>query len=155
MSWSPPLRRSRGAAEPERCDLRPLQRAPHLHSPRSTISPTPRASKPARTGRRGREWCTFRLQILVQYGLRASSGTGHRHAPSASAACRSERCAASASSARVGLPAELALETFADERVGALPVVDDAERLVGILSYLDLLAWLRENAPGPEGAPRR
>jgi CBS domain-containing protein len=39
-----------------------------------------------------------------------------------------------------------ALELLMDERVGALPVVDD-ERLVGILSYLDVLGYLRHESP--------
>ncbi|WP_242343016.1 CBS domain-containing protein [Anaeromyxobacter terrae] len=39
-----------------------------------------------------------------------------------------------------------ALEILADERIGALPVLD-GERLVGILSYLDLLVYLRGEAP--------
>ncbi len=39
-----------------------------------------------------------------------------------------------------------ALEILADERIGALPVVD-GERLVGIVSYLDLLGYLRREAP--------
>jgi CBS domain-containing protein len=37
-----------------------------------------------------------------------------------------------------------ALEVFADERVGAIPVVDDADRPIGIVSYVDLLGMLRE-----------
>lgn len=45
-----------------------------------------------------------------------------------------------------------ALELLTDERVGALPVVDD-ERLVGILSYLDVLGYLRqESAPAAPAA---
>lgn len=55
-----------------------------------------------------------------------------------------------------------ALEILTDERVGALPVVD-GERLVGIVSYLDLLGYLRREAPpagdgrgaaSPRGEPR-
>jgi CBS domain-containing protein len=42
-----------------------------------------------------------------------------------------------------------ALEIFADEKVGALAVVDESERLKGILSYVDLLAYLRERGGGP------
>src|SRR5207244_4681067 len=51
----------------QRPHLRPLQRAPHLRTSRST-TPTGRASKTRRTGdqRRG-NWCTFRLPIPVQY----------------------------------------------------------------------------------------
>jgi len=39
-----------------------------------------------------------------------------------------------------------ALEVFVVERVGALPVVDDGDDLVGVLSYVDLLTWLRDHA---------
>ena len=46
-------------------------------------------------------------------------------------------------------PLAEALEIFADEKVGALAVVDASERLQGILSYVDLLAYLRERAGGP------
>ncbi len=49
-------------------------------------------------------------------------------------------------SIRTGTPLGDVLETFAVERVGALPVVDDADKLVGILSYVDLLTWLRDHA---------
>jgi CBS domain-containing protein len=31
---------------------------------------------------------------------------------------------------------------FIDERVGAVPVVDDADKLIGIVSYIDVLAFL-------------
>jgi len=34
-------------------------------------------------------------------------------------------------------------------------VVDAAEAVVGILSYVDLLLWLRERAAGGPAAPRR
>jgi CBS domain-containing protein len=51
-----------------------------------------------------------------------------------------------------------ALELLADERIGALPVVD-GERLVGIVSYVDLLGYLRREAPSAPAArevrPRR
>jgi len=49
-----------------------------------------------------------------------------------------------------------ALETLENERVGAMPVVDEDDRLVGILSYVDALAWIRDvlaerrNSPGGE-----
>ncbi len=46
-------------------------------------------------------------------------------------------------------PLAEALEIFADEKVGALAVVDESERLQGILSYVDLLAYLRERGGGP------
>jgi CBS domain-containing protein len=37
--------------------------------------------------------------------------------------------------------------------VGALPVVDDADRLLGILSYVDLLIWLRDSARRKDEPP--
>ena len=36
-----------------------------------------------------------------------------------------------------------ALGVFADDRVGAIPIVDEGERLVGIVSYVDLLGAIR------------
>lgn len=54
------------------------------------------------------------------------------------------------------------LRILLDERVGALPVTDDADRLLGIVSYVDLLAFLHEGeaAVPPKrtrrtGAPER
>jgi acetoin utilization protein AcuB len=48
------------------------------------------------------------------------------------------------------------IETFADEGVGALLVVDDADRVRGIVSYVDLLLWLRDHpAGGAAAAPAR
>jgi CBS-domain-containing membrane protein len=49
-------------------------------------------------------------------------------------------------SARVGAPLSEVLEAFTTERLGSLPVIDDADRLVGILSYVDVLRWLRRSA---------
>ncbi len=46
----------------------------------------------------------------------------------------------------LGTPLSEVVETFAAERVGALPVVD-GEKLVGIVSYLDVLKWLRDGKP--------
>lgn len=45
-----------------------------------------------------------------------------------------------------------ALEILSDERVGAIPVLD-GERLVGIVSYLDLLAFLRAEATAASARP--
>jgi len=47
------------------------------------------------------------------------------------------------------------LDTFADERVGALVVVDASERICGVLSYVDLLLWLRDHPSGSEELPPR
>lgn len=55
-------------------------------------------------------------------------------------------------SVRTGTPLAEVLETIAVERVGALPVVDDADRLLGIFSYVDLLIWLREMSGPTESA---
>lgn len=44
---------------------------------------------------------------------------------------------------RADEPLLKAVSRFVDERVGALPVVDPKGRLVGILSYLDVLRFLR------------
>jgi cold shock CspA family protein len=54
-------------------------------------------------------------------------------------------------SIRSGAKIQDALEAFTSESVSALPVLDDAERPVGILSYLDVLLWLRERALGSPG----
>lgn len=61
---------------------------------------------------------------------------------------------------RSGTSIRGALEGFTDERVSALPVVDAQDHLLGIVSYVDLLDWIRreearrereaEAAPPPE-----
>lgn len=38
------------------------------------------------------------------------------------------------------------LDVFTDERIGAVPVLDQDDTLVGILSYVDVLSWLRDQA---------
>jgi len=42
-----------------------------------------------------------------------------------------------------GTGLEAALEIFADEGVGAIPIVDEDEHVIGMLSYVDVLAWLQ------------
>ena len=53
-----------------------------------------------------------------------------------------------------GTLARDAFAAFADERLTAVPVVDDGGRLIGILSYVDVLRWLRDRsaAAGTEPA---
>lgn len=57
-------------------------------------------------------------------------------------------------------PLEELANVFTDERVGAIVVVDEGNRPVGIVSYVDLLAWLvrsrteRVPPPEPEAMPR-
>ncbi len=53
---------------------------------------------------------------------------------------------------RAGAPLADALSAFADERVGAVPVLDEGDRVVGIVSYVDLVRFIRDRAGGP---PRR
>ena len=56
-------------------------------------------------------------------------------------------------------PIEELANVFTDERVGAIVVIDEGNRPVGIVSYVDLLAWLVRNrtesvpAPGPHAFP--
>lgn len=45
------------------------------------------------------------------------------------------------------------LDVFSDERIGAVPVLDDEDHLVGILSYVDILVWLRDAARMEEERP--
>ena len=54
-----------------------------------------------------------------------------------------------------GTALEAAAQSFAEERIGALPVVDELGRVIGMLSYVDLCAWLgsrgaREEAHAPQ-----
>lgn len=56
---------------------------------------------------------------------------------------------------RVGTRTAEVLDTFADERVGALVVVDGDGRVCGVLSYVDLLLWLRDHPSGAEELPPR
>ncbi|HEY6105490.1 MAG TPA: CBS domain-containing protein [Anaeromyxobacteraceae bacterium] len=59
-------------------------------------------------------------------------------------------------SVRLGARLGEVIDTFADERVGALLVVDDADRVRGIVSYVDLLLWLRDHpSRSAEVAPSR
>jgi CBS domain-containing protein len=60
-------------------------------------------------------------------------------------------------SVKAGTRIGAVLDSFADERVGTLLVVDEADRLAGVLSYVDLLLWLRDHPHGGAGgeAPSR
>ena len=55
-------------------------------------------------------------------------------------------------SVRLGARLAEVIETFADERVGALLVLDEADRLRGVVSYVDLLLWLRQHPSRGAGA---
>lgn len=46
------------------------------------------------------------------------------------------------------------IDTLVEERIGAIPVVDGADRVVGIISYIDVLNALRPEEPASRrGAP--
>lgn len=47
------------------------------------------------------------------------------------------------------------LDVFTDERIGAVPVLDENDVLVGILSYVDILHWLRRQARSAGLEPQR
>lgn len=47
------------------------------------------------------------------------------------------------------------LDVFTDERIGAVPVLDENDVLVGILSYVDILTWIRRQAKVRGLAPGR
>jgi CBS domain-containing protein len=53
---------------------------------------------------------------------------------------------------RAGSPLADVLPAFADEGVGAVPVVDEGDRVVGIVSYVDLVRFLRDRAASPARA---
>lgn len=55
---------------------------------------------------------------------------------------------------RTHTPLSDILDLFADERIGAVPVLDDEDRLVGIVSYVDVLVWLRDMARYQEAGAR-
>ena len=50
-------------------------------------------------------------------------------------------------------PLREVLGIFSAEKVGALPVVDGEERLLGIVSYLDLLGYLHDQGLSPATPP--
>jgi CBS-domain-containing membrane protein len=47
-----------------------------------------------------------------------------------------------------------AVHLFIDNRIGALPVIDEAGRIVGILSYVDVLKYLAGESRGAVGAAK-
>lgn len=85
--------------------------------------------------------------MISERDLRARLGTELRGFASAAQDALSERVAEVMTPDPIALPPHAsladALGVFADERVGAVPVVDEGERLVGIVSYVDLLGTIR------------
>ena len=87
--------------------------------------------------------------MLSERDLRARLGTEVERFPSAAFDLLSEPVEATMRPDPITISRDatlrVALEILADERIGALPVLD-GERLVGIVSYVDLLAYLRREA---------
>ncbi len=96
--------------------------------------------------------------MLSERDLRAKLGTNLENFPGATMEALSEpvSSAMSPDPLSIGPQAKLseALEIFADERVGALPVVDEGDKLLGILSYVDVLVFLNER-PRSEASEAR
>jgi CBS domain-containing protein len=86
--------------------------------------------------------------MISERDLRARLGTDVRRFADATADALTEPVLEAMTPDPVSLPPTAtlaqALEVFADERVGAIPVVDAADRPVGIVSYVDLLGMIRE-----------
>jgi CBS domain-containing protein len=86
--------------------------------------------------------------MISERDLRARLGTDIRRFADATADALAEPVFEAMTPDPVSLPPTAtlaeALAVFADERVGAIPVVDDGDRPVGIVSYVDLLGTIRE-----------
>jgi CBS domain-containing protein len=91
--------------------------------------------------------------MLSERDLRARLGTEVERFPDAASDLLSEPVEATMRPDPITISSDAALrdalEIFADERIGALPVVEGS-RLVGIVSYVDLLGYLRREAPRSE-----
>ena len=85
--------------------------------------------------------------IISERDLRARLGTDVHGFATAAADALAERVADAMTPDPIALSPRAsladALAVFADDRVGAVPIVDRDERLVGIISYVDLLGTLR------------
>jgi CBS domain-containing protein len=97
--------------------------------------------------------------MISERDLRARLGADPLHfadaVPDALAAPVSEAMTPDPVALGAGATLGEALALFADERVGAIPVVDPADRPVGIVSYLDLLGLLRERLEADAAPPAR
>lgn len=95
--------------------------------------------------------------MLSERDLRARLGVEVERFPSAAQELLDEEVEATMSRAPVTVgpdtPLREVIALFADERIGALPVVDEEERLLGIISYLDLLGYLHDRAQGAATTP--
>ncbi len=86
--------------------------------------------------------------MISERDLRARLGTDERGFVDAAADALAEPVSEAMTPDPIALPPTAtlaqALEIFADDRVGAVPVVDARDRPVGIVSYVDLLGAIRE-----------
>lgn len=89
------------------------------------------------------------LGILSDRDVRAALGDPRRFLDDPTTRDRTERRRVGDAMAKVVItvnqnaPLKLAVEHLVHEGIGALPVVDDERRLVGIVSYLDVIQALR------------
>lgn len=86
--------------------------------------------------------------MISERDLRARLGTDERGFVDAAADALAQPVSEAMTPDPIALPPTAtlaqALEIFADDRVGAVPVVDARDRPVGIVSYVDLLGAIRE-----------
>jgi CBS domain-containing protein len=101
-----------------------------------------------------------RLVGMISEGdLRARLGTDARDFAGARVDSLAEPIAEAMTPDPVALPPTAtlaqALAIFTDERVGAIPVVDEGDRVIGIVSYVDLLGTIRAlSEAAARSAPR-
>lgn len=95
--------------------------------------------------------------MLSERDVRARLGVEVERFPAAAQDLLAEEVEATMSRAPITVEPDTPLRDviglFADERVGALPVVDEEERLLGIISYLDLLGYLHDQSRGAATTP--
>lgn len=86
--------------------------------------------------------------MISERDLRARLGTDPRGFAESWSDAFAERAGAAMTPDPISLSPEAtlgqALAVFADDRVGAIPIVDATDRVVGIVSYVDLLRSIRE-----------
>jgi CBS domain-containing protein len=95
--------------------------------------------------------------MLSERDVRARLGVEVERFPAAASDLLAEEVEATMSRTPITVEPDTPLRDvigiLADERVGALPVVDERERLLGIISYLDLLGYLHAQEGGAATTP--